>query len=100
MNYFPTMHGELFSWVTAIISAVGTILVNYKNTKGMYVWIISNMMWIYYGLYVQVNHAQVFMFVFFTATNIHGIVKWTRQEKQQKQLTQSSQDSLQMELPL
>ena len=67
-----------FAWVTAFISLYGTYLVNHKNVHGMYVWMLSNAMWIYYGLYCQVNHPQVFMYGVYTLMNFHGVYEWKK----------------------
>lgn len=44
----------------------------------MVLWIISNVLWIYYDIFVQVNMPQVFMYVVFTLTNLHGMYKWRK----------------------
>lgn len=75
------MSNECFSWFCAILSVVGNIFVNYKNRIGMVIWIVSNFLWIYYATFVQINHAQVFMYAIFTLTNLHGIYKWRSGKK-------------------
>ena len=75
------MNADTLSWITAIISVAGTLLNNYKNYFGMVLWIISNVMWIYFFTFVQVNHSLVFMYGTFSLLNLHGILKWKTQKK-------------------
>lgn len=75
---------DYLGWICAIISVIGTLCINYKNKYGMVLWIISNLLWIYYALFVQPNMPQVFMYVVFTLTNIHGLYKWKLLEKSAK----------------
>lgn len=67
---------DLFGWICALISAIGAILVNFKKSQGMYFWIVSNIMWIFYSIFIKPNNPQLFMYLIFTIINLHGIIKW------------------------
>lgn len=66
------------------MSTVGTLAVNRKKTFGMYIWILSNVIWIYYWSFVKFESFQVYMYVVFTATNIEGIYRWKKQDRLKK----------------
>lgn len=70
------MNDALIGWISAIISVIGTLYVNHKNVKGMIIWIISNILWIFYATFIRYNPPQIFMYVVFTMVNVHGIYKW------------------------
>lgn len=78
------MNQEILGWVTAVIAVTGSLLINYQNYYGMLCYMVANALWIYYGLVIQINYPQVFMYIVFTIINFHGVYKWKIQKKSAK----------------
>lgn len=76
---------QTLSWITTAISLFGNLLVNNQRKEGFIVWIISNILWIWIGLSAEtINWGQVFLFMVYTGTSVHGLVTWIRKEKAAK----------------
>jgi nicotinamide riboside transporter PnuC len=78
------MNQQVLGWITAVIAVCGSLLINYKNFYGMFFYMVANVLWVYYGLVIQVNYPQVFMYIVFTIINLHGVYKWKIQKRSAK----------------
>jgi len=72
------MENSLLAWMGTAWGLLGTWYINDKKTKGMYFWIISNAIWIYFASCLQLNYPLVAQYIVFTVTNVIGIYKWKR----------------------
>lgn len=65
----------IISWIALLFSIAGYIFINYKNIFGYYIWIISNILWIIYNIYIN-ELSQIILFNIYTLLSIHGVYKW------------------------
>ncbi|MGE5395897.1 MAG: nicotinamide mononucleotide transporter [Chitinophagales bacterium] len=63
--------------MATILSFTGNIGVNCKKIWGFYVWIASNILWVYVA-YKTPNIPQIAMFIGYAVLNIMGIIQWRR----------------------
>jgi len=70
----------MLSVIAASLSIFGNFLVNRKNKLGFIIWCIANIYWIYLAI-VMNNYPQAIMFLVYSGLNVHGFIKWTRDEK-------------------
>lgn len=66
---------NLLSYMATLIAIIGTIANSLKKRWGFYVWLVSNLFWIFYNLY-QNQYAQGLLYVFNAVTCIVGLIKW------------------------
>lgn len=67
----------MIAWIALALSLVGNLLINYKNILGIYVWIISNILWIIVAVN-DVDQQKIILFSTYIAFNIHGLIKWSK----------------------
>jgi len=73
---------EILSWTAMLCSFGGNILINLKIVWGFPVWIISNLLWIWFDLRNQnwkitnMNRARILMHLGYSVLNIHGLINW------------------------
>lgn len=73
------------SWLATIVSLIGNFFVNYQRKEGFILWIISNVLWVWIGLNaVEINWAQVTLFLIYTGTSAHGLINWIKADKKRK----------------
>ena len=66
---------NVISWIATILSLSGNYFVNRKNVLGMYIWTISNFIWIATAL-IRKDYAQLLLWVCYMGFSIEGIIKW------------------------
>jgi nicotinamide riboside transporter PnuC len=69
----------LIAWITTGLSIIGSILIAQKKISGFYVWIISNIFWVFINLYLGVI-AQAFLFIFYIGLCIYSIIEWKKKQ--------------------
>lgn len=72
----------IVSFVAMLCSFLGNGLINYKKKIGYVVWIVSNLLWVIVNLMGEPNACQIMMFVGYAGFNIHGWMKWTKEERE------------------
>jgi nicotinamide mononucleotide transporter len=65
----------LISWIASLISLIGIILNAYQSNWCWPVWIVSNIVWIYWS-YMRNVKAQIFLWLTFLLANIYGWYYW------------------------
>lgn len=70
----------MLSVIASILSILGNFLVNKKNRLGFVIWCISNTYWIYLALTIK-NYPQSIMFLVYSVLNVHGFIKWGKDDK-------------------
>jgi len=65
----------IISWVNALASIIGNILIIKKKRSGFLVWVFSNIIWIIVDCSVGL-YSQAALFVVFTIIVIYGFIKW------------------------
>ena len=70
---------ENLTWLVAIASLIGAFLNARKNVKGFYIWVVTNLCWVAYDIYIS-QYAQAFLFLAYMGISIYGIVTWRRNE--------------------
>ncbi len=67
----------LIEWLATILSVIGVIFIARKNIIGFYIWIVSNFLWIYFGI-VKESYGIITLFTIYLGTSIYGIYKWKK----------------------
>lgn len=62
-------------WIVSSLSILGAVLNAKLNIKGFYVWVIANLLWVAYDIYLGA-YAQAALFCVYTGISIWGIKKW------------------------
>jgi len=70
---------QWIQWVVIPISLLGNFLVARKNVAGFFVWIFSNCMWIYVGVFTGL-WGMVTLFFIYSMINIYAIYFWVRKK--------------------
>ncbi len=76
---------DYLAWVLVVLSLAGNIFVNRKQVIGQWLWAIANVGWIAFNLYKGIN-PQAFLFTVYLGICAWGIIKWTKEAKEQKKL--------------
>ena len=63
------------SWIAAFVSMFGVVLNSYKIIWCWPIWIVSNAIWIYYGVKTK-QWSLVILWIVFTFANIFGYYQW------------------------
>jgi hypothetical protein len=66
---------QLIQWIVVPISLLGNLLVARKKVGGFFVWIVSNCMWIYVGIFTGL-WGMVTLFFIYSMINIYAIYFW------------------------
>lgn len=69
------------SVIALILSLMGNVMLNFKNKFGYIVWILSNVLWIAINYLDHLNVPQVIMYLTYTLLNVHGFIRWSRNDK-------------------
>jgi nicotinamide riboside transporter PnuC len=69
----------ILPWAFAVLSIIGAIANATQRRWGFHVWIVANIGWVAYDFALGC-YAQSFLFIFFTCTNIYGLIYWKRNE--------------------
>jgi len=64
--------------IATIFSIIGNIFVIYKKWIGFVIWIISNLLWIIFGI-LNKHYWMIVLFIFYTIISIWGIYKWVKE---------------------
>ena len=67
---------KIISWIASIISLIGIMLNAYKIIWCWPVWIIGNLLWLYWS-YKKREWAQFILWMVFEVTNIFAWYQWT-----------------------
>jgi len=67
------------TWLIVIASVAGTIANACHKRWGFVVWIVGNLFWIPYNLYLGV-YAQVVLGAIYLASAIFGYLKWPKEK--------------------
>ncbi|KKN24490.1 hypothetical protein LCGC14_0894300 [marine sediment metagenome] len=65
------------SWIITAGSILGAIFNARGNVKGFYIWIVANVGWITYNIYIE-EYALAALFGVYTFICIYGIWKWKK----------------------
>jgi len=76
------MLGIILSWLATVLSLGGQVLINKKKKAAFPVWIASNLTWILVNFLTTFNLANVVMYAVYSLMNIHGLIEWTKKEKE------------------
>ena len=68
-------------WLVTAISVFGSILNAKKSKWCFYVWILANIIWLIYDIYIEL-YSRATLDVIQTTICIIGIYHWTKEEKQ------------------
>jgi hypothetical protein len=74
---------EIFPWALTFSSLTGNVFVIKKNVLGQWIWLVANLGWVCYDLYIGAM-AQACLFGVYMALCVWGIVIWTREAKMAK----------------
>jgi hypothetical protein len=67
-----------WSIVATILSIVGQFGVTYQKIWGLYVWMLSNVFWIYVDIKIHPDYAQMTMYMFYLVMNYYSTIVWKR----------------------
>ena len=79
----------LLNWISILAmtcSIGGNIFINFKNKFGFYVWIFSNILWVLCNFIGPMNVFQIITFVVYAGCNVHGLWKWTKEEREKRRI--------------
>jgi len=65
------------SWIITGLSIIGAIYNAKGKIFGFYIWIIANLLWVGYDLYIQ-SYSQMVLFVVYTIISGYGIWQWKK----------------------
>jgi len=68
----------MIEWVATGLSIGGIVLNARKRLWCWPVWILSNLLWIYYFMRINVVPAQTLLNVVFALANMYGYYYWTK----------------------
>jgi hypothetical protein len=69
------------SWIFVALSLIGNLFVIKKNVIGQWLWMIANMGWILFNLWLGI-YSQAFLFGAYLLMSIWGIISWSREASQ------------------
>ena len=75
------MNKELITnltWIIVGLSLLGAILNARAKLVGFYVWIVANILWVAFDIYIGA-YSQAALFVVYTLISAYGIYSWKRQ---------------------
>jgi nicotinamide riboside transporter PnuC len=72
---------NVYSIIATVLSVIGQFGVTYQKIWGLYVWILSNFVWIYVAVYVHRDYAQLLMYMFYMVMNSWSIHIWSKNGK-------------------
>jgi nicotinamide riboside transporter PnuC len=67
------------SWIITGLSIIGAIYNAKGKIFGFYIWIIANLLWVGYDLYIQ-SYSQMVLFVVYTIISGYGIWQWKKRK--------------------
>lgn len=65
------------TWIITLISVTGSILNAKHSVYCFYIWIMSNILWIMYDLYIKL-YSRALLDIFQTIICIYGIINWRK----------------------
>jgi hypothetical protein len=81
-GFFNTVHvieksfiHHAIEWIATVLSITGVLLVNLQNFKGLYIWIVANVLWISFAY----KHKHWGLFVLscsYLVVNTIGLLHW------------------------
>ncbi len=67
------------TWILVIISIYAKILIIEHKVKGFYLWIVVDILWIWYNFYIGAQ-AQAFLMLVYIFFSLYGIYEWNNKE--------------------
>jgi len=67
----------LIPWIFTLLSIIGAVLNARGKKSGFVVWIISNIGWVSWNIYIK-EYAQCLLFLVYTGTSSYGLYKWSK----------------------
>lgn len=71
------------TWILVAMSLLGNYFVNKKNVAGQWIWILSNIGWVSFNVYIH-NYPQATLFAIYSGMCAWGIWAWTKEAKEAK----------------
>jgi nicotinamide mononucleotide transporter len=65
------------SWIIVAASIIGAIYNARAKILGFYIWVVANVAWVVYDLYIG-SYSQAALFVVYTIISIIGIIQWRK----------------------
>lgn len=70
------------TYLATFLSILGNIFIVKKSRIGYWIWIASNIFWIYVDYKIPEMSAQIIMMVFYIILNVWGLYEWRGKEKE------------------
>jgi len=70
---------DTISWILTVWAIIGAILNARGSIKGFYIWIVGNIGWVAYNLYIE-EWALAALFVVYTLISTYGIYQWRKKK--------------------
>jgi len=64
----------IVSWTASLLAILGAALVSFQCIEGWYIWLFSNLLWIY--RYWKEDWGMVAMMAVYEAVCLNGIIQW------------------------
>jgi len=69
--------------ISAVIGIIGGILNVYKNKWGFAIWVVGNILWMYYGIITK-QYFFMAQYIVFASISIWGFKKWLSEDMLKK----------------
>jgi nicotinamide riboside transporter PnuC len=67
------------TWAIVPLSLLGGVLNAKAKIQGYYVWIVANLLWVAFDIYID-NYAQAALMLTYTGISAFGIYSWRKQK--------------------
>ncbi|MEK6824369.1 MAG: nicotinamide mononucleotide transporter, partial [Nanoarchaeota archaeon] len=66
---------HVIEWVATALSIIGVLLVNLQNLNGLYIWIVANILWIFFA-WKHKHWGLLVLACSYLIINIIGLINW------------------------
>jgi len=66
---------HIIEWVATILSIAGALLIAYKQVNGYYVWVVANILWIFFALKHK-HYGLLVLSISYMVINVVGLTRW------------------------
>ena len=71
------MSWSSLTWLITLASLTGAFFNARKSIVGFYIWIVANLSWVVYDLWIN-EYSQAVLFLAYTGITIYGIITWRK----------------------
>lgn len=71
----------VINWILTILVMIGTFANAKQKIWGFYIWILTNIVYVFLDVCYYNNHARAFLFLVQTAMCLLGIIEWRKKQK-------------------